>query len=489
MAGIGFQLNRLFQKKGLLNLCRAYIYAGVISIGPMILYVFMLLGITLVSFLSGMERPDQEVMQCMLTYNLLVSLFFSNCFNMVVTRFVSDRLFEGRYSEIMPSFYGSCCLQILIIFPCYGLFLLASGVPMSYVMICLWLTVVMTMVWMEMIYLMILKDYRRIMVGFTISMMTGFFVALVLMLLDLITVTRLMGCVLIAFGIMLVWYHALLVGFFPRQKGSGFVFLQWFDRYKQLGIIGACVWLGLYGHICVMYFGSLHHQTTGLFYMAPMYEIPALFAFFSIIITIISFVTSVEVKFFPKYQRYYSLYNDRGSILDIESAEKEMLDVLGQELLFMGIRQIIVTIFFIVAGGFIMDLLPLGMIDLGKDIFRILCVGYGIYAMANSVMLILLYFEDYTGAMIGVVLFSVISLGGTIAQMLFGRQVFFGMAFSLGAAVFLITSIIRLEWCSRNLPYLLLGRQEYLADQPRGFFVWLLEKLSGKGVGYHGQED
>jgi uncharacterized membrane protein len=109
--------------------------------------------------------------------------------------------------------------------------------------------------------------------------------------------------------------------------------------------------------------------------------------------------------------------------------------------------------------------------------------------MANSVMLILLYFEDYTGAMIGVVLFAVISLCGTIAQMLFGRQVFFGMAFSLGAAVFMITAIIRLEWCSRNLQYLLLGRQEYLADQPRGIFVWLSGKLSGKEEVYHGQEE
>ena len=489
MAGIGFQLNRLFQKKGFLNLCRAYIFAGVISIGPMILYVIMLLGITLVSFLSGMERPDQEVMNCMLTYNLLVSLLLSNCFNMVVTRFVADHLYEGRYAEIMPSFYGSCCLQLLIIIPTYGTFLLMSGVPRSYVLMCLWITSVMTVVWMEMIYLMILKDYRRIIAAFTISMMAGFLLALVLMLLQLITVTRLMGCVLLAFGLMVVWYHELLVGFFPRQKGSGFIFLQWFDRYRQLGIIGAAVWAGLYGHICIMYFGPLNHQTTGLFYMAPMYEIPALFAFFSIIITIISFVTSVEVKFFPKYQRYYSLFNDRGSIIDIESAEKEMLDVLGQELLFMGIRQIIMTILFIVSGGFIMDLLPLGMIDLGKDIFRILCVGYGIYAMANSVMLILLYFEDYVGAMTGVVLFSVISFGGTLLQMLFGKQVFYGMSFAIAALVFLLVAIIRLDWCSRNLQYLLLGRQEFLASEPRGFFIWLSGKLSGKEGQADGQKE
>ena len=43
MAGIGFSLNRLFQKKGVLNLCRAYAYAGAVAIGPMVMGVCVLL--------------------------------------------------------------------------------------------------------------------------------------------------------------------------------------------------------------------------------------------------------------------------------------------------------------------------------------------------------------------------------------------------------------------------------------------------------------
>ena len=477
MAGIGFQLNKLFQKKGFLNLCRAYVYAGVISIGPMILYVFMLLGITLVSLVAGMELQEREVLNCMLTYSLLVSLFSSNCHSMVITRYVADQLYQKHYTQIMPSLYGDCCIQLLCALPLYGIFLFFSGVPFMYGLMCLWISSVMIIVWMEMIYLMILKDYRIIMAGFTISLMTGFLLALILTLLQMITVERLMGCLLLAFGIMMVWYHELLVRYFPGQKRGEFSFLKWFDKYRSLAVTGACIWIGLYGHLCVMYFGPLRHQTMGWFYTAPMYDIPALFAVFSIIITIISFVTSVEVKFFPKYHHYYSLNNDRGSILDIEAAEGEMLDVLGQELLFMGIRQVIVTILAIVAGGFVMDLLPLGMTDLGKDIFRILCVGYGMYAMGNSVMLILLYFEDYAGAMAGTVLFAVISIVGTTLQMLFGKNVYYGMGFSVGAAVFLLLSIIRLDWCTRNLQYMLLGRQEFMQGESKGPLVWLSGRL------------
>ena len=83
MAGIGFSLNRLFQKKGVLNLCRAYAYAGAVAIGPMVMGVCLLLGISFVSQVAGMPQGQREIMNCMLTYSLLVSLFVSSFFNMI----------------------------------------------------------------------------------------------------------------------------------------------------------------------------------------------------------------------------------------------------------------------------------------------------------------------------------------------------------------------------------------------------------------------
>lgn len=65
MAGIGFSLNRLFQKKGMLNLCRAYAYAGAVAIGPMVMGVCLLLGISFVSQVAGMAQHDREIMNCM----------------------------------------------------------------------------------------------------------------------------------------------------------------------------------------------------------------------------------------------------------------------------------------------------------------------------------------------------------------------------------------------------------------------------------------
>ena len=114
MAGIGFSLKRLFNKRGVFSLCRAYGYAGIICAGPMILGVLMLAGVSLTARLAGMPAHDRELMNCMLTYTLLLSLTVTSWFNMVTTRYVSDMIYEEKLDRIMPSLYGSCSIMLVI---------------------------------------------------------------------------------------------------------------------------------------------------------------------------------------------------------------------------------------------------------------------------------------------------------------------------------------------------------------------------------------
>ena len=49
MAGIGFELKKLFHRKGLVAMVRAYGYAGVICTGPMLLGILLQFGVLAVS--------------------------------------------------------------------------------------------------------------------------------------------------------------------------------------------------------------------------------------------------------------------------------------------------------------------------------------------------------------------------------------------------------------------------------------------------------
>ena len=74
MAGIGFELKKLFRRKGLFASLRAYGYAGIICTGPMLLGVALQMGILLLCGWVGAERAQQDLLVCMITYTLLFSL-------------------------------------------------------------------------------------------------------------------------------------------------------------------------------------------------------------------------------------------------------------------------------------------------------------------------------------------------------------------------------------------------------------------------------
>ena len=480
MAGIGFSLRKLFDKRGIFHLCRAYGYAGIISTGPMLLGVALLAGVSFAARIGNMDSHDRQLLNCMLTYSLLMSLFVTSWFNMCVTRFVSDMLYEEKHEKIMPSFYGSTVIMLVICGVLYGVFLHVSGVPLMYQVLCLWYCLILIVVWNEMIYLTAVKDYKSIVLSFCIAMMVGFLLILILILLGYVKIETFMLAIIAAYGLLMSRYAKVLLDYFPKREGSNFSFLRWMTQYRSLAVTGGMLNIGLFSHLIIMYFGPLREQVQGLFYGAPQYDVPALFAFFSVLITTINFITSVEVKFYPKYQNYYGLFNDCGAIKDIKQAETEMLAVLRQELIYVGHKQLFTTIIFIVIVPTVLEALPLGFTALSAGIFRFLCVGYGTYAIANSIMLIQLYFEDYTGAAVGAALFGVISTGATIWQILYGETVFFGIGLFAGTIVFYIASVFGLRRRTGKLPYYLLARQNILPRSKRGLLLWIAAKLDDR---------
>ena len=156
----------------------------------------------------------------------------------------------------------------------------------------------------------------------------------------------------------------------------------------------------------IIWAGPIGVQVKGLFYGAPYHDVPALIAFLTILVTSVNFVVSVEVNFYPRYRDYYSLFNDGGVVGDIVVAEEEMLATLNRELRFCALKQLFVTAAVISLETTVLSALPLGFNNLMHGYFRTLCVGYGLYAVGNTLLLILLYFTDYKGAVLASGLFA-----------------------------------------------------------------------------------
>ena len=455
MAGIGFELKKLFNSRGLFASFRAYGYAGVVCTGPMLLGIVLLLGVMYLCDKTGGSRHSRELLVCMITYTLLFSLTVTSFLSMVVTRFIADVLYEEKYDMVLPSFWGST-----------GIMLVAGGILYG-------------ITWNAMSYLTAIKDYRGIMLSFTAAIVITFISGWVLLMLGIPHVEALLIAVAVGYGVMLLWDVILLYQYFPQGEKGAFLFLRWVDQFLPLAFTGLFINIGLFAHLVIMWVGPLQVQVQGLFVGAPYHDVPALVAFLTILVTTVNFVVSVEVNFYPKYKNYYSLFNDKGAVGDITQAGEEMLKVLNVELKYTALKQLLATALAISLGGLLLEYVPLGFNDLMEGYFRTLCVGYGIYAVANTILLLLLYFTDYKGALAasgcfagGTVLFTVISL--------FFPRVYYGFGFLTGSAVFFLIAAFRLDYYTKRLPYYILSVQPVVAREKRGKFSRLGFFLSKK---------
>lgn len=481
MAGIGFELKKMFHKKGFFSVIKAYGYAGIVVTGPMILGIMFLLGIRVLGMLAGADEHQMEFLNCMITVTMLCSLCITGFFSMPVTRYIADALFEENREKIMPSFWGSVSIMLIVGGGLYAVFLLFAGVKFVYAVLCFVLLGELILVYSQMNYLTAIKDYRGIIVTFAISVVISILAGAIALSLGKDVIATMLLTVCVAYGIMAVRYQYLLLAYFPKGRCSSLYFLKWFDKYPQLAWVGLFSSIGMYGHILIMWTGAAHKQIQGLFYATPVYDIPALLGFVSILATLVNFVTSVEVVFYPKYRNYFSLFNDGGSFGDIEQAEKEMKESLYQELSYTFMKQFFVTVLFIVGGTFLLPYLPLGLTEDMLGIYRVLCVAYAFYAAGNCLMLIQLYFSDNVGAFISTFCFMLAGCAGTF----FLRNAsvkLFGVGFLIGGLVYTVVALILLLVYLHNLMYHVLCKQPIVVKEKIGIATKISRRCESK---YH----
>lgn len=476
MAGIGFELKKLFSKRGIILKVRANIYASLVVAGPMILGALLLLGVKFIATLGGASDHQQDLMVVIITYSLLFSLLLTSVFLFVLARFVADMLYVNALHRILPSMYGSMSILLVIGAVLWAVFLYFSKLEIAYTIFSFFLFCEGVVVWVQINYITAVKEYRGILIGFIIGILTGLLMGFFLIKLRYDVVASLLAGACISYGVLIIDFTIVLHKFFPVGSGTPLKFLEWIDEYPQLLFVGFFSTLALFAHIMIMWASPWGIQVEGLFYHAPAHDIPALFAFVTGLVTTVNFVTSVEVNFYPKYRRYFGLLNGDGSLGDIEKAYEDMLAVLKQELFYLAIQQIFVTIFAIVVVGEVLVYFRLGFTSVMIGVFRVLCVGYGLFAIGNSLMLFLLYFASNKDALLAVVPLLVLNVIGTWYTITL-PEVYYGFGFVLASMVFYLVALQRLFAYTDRLDYFIFTKQPVFFVQKKGLFASIVHKL------------
>ena len=471
MAGIGFELNKLFNRKSIVNYIGAYTAAAMVFTGPVLLGIVLLIFVRILSGMGGAVRHQQDIIVVIITYSLIGSMLLNNIFSTTITRYVADMMYSRKEKRVMPALHGGITAQLAVAAVVWGPFMIFSGAGPVYSVMGFILFCQLIAVWTLINFISAVKDYIRIIVVFAAGVASAIIVGLGLVLLTNIDIiTALLLSVYAGYGIMVLGYYDALRRYFPESEGSSFRFIEYFFLSPQLSGIGLCLSIGTFSHFLIVWLSPFGEQILGKFYSAPLYDVPALFAFITTLITTINFSTTTEVYFYPAYRNYYNLLNTNGSLQAIELAERDMLTILKRELLYLIFKQFVVTLLVCSIGSaFLGEASFAGFNATSRGLFRVLSVGYGIFASANGILMFLFYFANYRYSLISTVFFAAGTLGFSLYFLFIDANIsMYGFSIMGGAVLMYISALFFLWYYTRKLQYHIFSKQPLLAETRHG---------------------
>lgn len=452
MAGIGIKLKNIYGKETLTTNLVGMGYSTMITIAPMVLVIGAIMIMQVLLEVSKSGYATRELFACTVLYIFIFALLTSSPFNSVLSRYMSDVIYEEKFEDILPCFYVGMIMNItfssLFGIPFCIREYLVSDVSPFFIMAGYCGYSMLVIVFYEMLYLSICKDYKKISFFFLLGM-----VATVLCSLFFVHVLRMeksfsmLLSLDIGFLLIASLELAMVRRYFRENSGEYKRVFLYFKKYWKLVATNFLYTLGLYIHNFVFWSTELRIVVANSFVSVTSYDLATCLAMFTNISSNVIFISRVEMYFHERYKAYSEAVIG-GREMDIELAKKRMFRQLSEELMNLVRIQFIVSviIFFIC-----IILLPqFGYGGMVMKIYPCLAAGYFILFIMYAAIIFLYYFNDLTGSLLtaGVFCFSTF-VCSLIATHL--TEIWFGIGVFVGSFLGWCVAYYRLHWLECNL--------------------------------------
>lgn len=452
MAGIGIRLNKIFSKNSIAARLLGCGYSVVITIAPMLIIIAVVVLMQLVLGFSKLDYYSRELYACTILYIFIFSLLTASPFNAVISRYMSDVIYEERYEDIPPCFYTGLLLNTVLSFIPAVSFCIheyrVGGVNIWYVFAGFFGYISLMFTFYTMLYLSICKDYKKISSFYVIGMGITFVLSLILhYVFNIRTDIAMLVSMDVGLFIIAVLEFSLFRRYFKKNSGNYLGIFPYFKRYWQLVFANFFYIFGLYIHNFVFWTTDYHLVVAKSFVCMQPYDMASCLAMFTNITASVIFLTRVEMYFHGRYKAYSeAVIGGRG--MDIERAKQRMFRQLMEELMTLARVQFIVTTpLFLIA----MILLP--RFGFGGNVLRIypcLAAGYFIMFIMYSIIIFLYYFNDLNGAVLtSITFFTVTLLASIVATKL--PVIWYGTGLVVGALSGFTVAYLRLRRMEKNL--------------------------------------
>lgn len=454
MAGVGFELRKLFKNKGYFSNIKGYFISTILITGNALLCIAMVISVKSLLKYFGESFNNIDIFIAVIVYAFAFSLILTSGFAFFASRYVADCIYEKSFEKIIPSLLGFITLTLIIIFICGNLFFLKSNLNSLVKITSYIIFAELSVIWIETVYISVLKDYIAIVAIFFIGVIAIF--AGMFSLIKLFLVPPMMAILFsmdLGFMLIMVLFFIKLFYTFEFKKLSiseCFKFLKSMDLYPELLFIGLFYFIGMYSHNFVFWLSVKGNVVENTFYIAPFYDVPVFYALLTIIPLTVLFTIKTETSFYEKYKKYYTTAQEEGSFKDIKEAKKEMISTLSMELRYLVQIQLFITWGAIVIGKTIFY--NSGLSILSRDIFSIVALGSAAYIIMYVLIIFLLYFDDRLSVMLVTFVFLLSNIIFTKISLILGES-FYGYGFFFSALISMVIAFLRLQKFLENIDY------------------------------------
>ncbi len=450
MAGIGFELKRLYSKEGFTNKILASVQSLFVIFGPYLINILLLLILLLISRSQDTDPDIYNKFMSILVYGFIYSQLITSGSSIGLTKFVSDQLYEKKANKIMYPFIVTVTGNILITF--ILVFVIFKGVDIDntlrlFIYLLYSLLIILRF---QTVYLSALKNYKVLSIIYLVcfiliipiyfgvsniglsSELYVFFVSFIVVL--LITIFSLM---------------TVIFAMIPKQENSIREYYQNYQKTRHVRWMNILLTISIFGSVALYWASPEATVYYSIFRTYPKYDYTFFIANISIIPAMIYFVVGVETKLFVQVRKFFDTLNGNYPLHDIESERKMLVSVIRKEIQVFTFVQLASTLSFLL----------IAYIFLGRSfsseqlmVLSFYLFGTMLFVIIQIFTFTLLYLAAFKEAFyIGLTLFALLLLTNGLIANLDMIEPALMLVYSAGAT--LVVAVMILERYLKNIYY------------------------------------
>ena len=478
MAGVGFELKRLFRARTAAGHLKAYSYSAIVTTGPFVLLTSMVLAVQLLFIAYGAGDDESAVFLGAVIYSFIFSQLLSSGFTIVLTRYLADCITVQHYRDVTPSMFGMSAILLVLGTIAAVIFFWNKPLAFELKLLSHVFFSELLLIWVGGVYLTAVKKFKYLIVGYLVGVLISLLLTVLFLETSWLPPTE--GALLsvdVGMGVLALFFFLYVTSRFglPRD-GMLFAFLPYLGRHGRLFIGAFGYTLGLFLPNIIIWQGPWGVLIHGTFLYAPRYDVVVFYALLSILPLMTIVVVKVETQFYERYAHYFGAITHGGNLHLIEDSRKDLLYSMWFEMRQALEFQFVFTLIFLALGNYILSFAGLDYNAI--NMYNVILFASFFVGTLQIFMIMLEYFDFQKGvwrigaiAAVGNIAFGIISLW-------LGDKSY-GFGFFLASALALAYGVWLLRRFSNGINYYVFCAQPVFYQADAGIFWTIAHLLYG----------